>query len=435
MSDSPIREIEGEWLDDRVKGIPAGVAPFRLGEIGAKGWNVLKEDLPLPVAVLKDRALAQNGRWMAGFLELTGAVIAPHGKTTMSPQLFQRQIEDGAWAITVATAHQIQVCRRFGFKRVLLANQLVGRQAIRGVLEALREDWDFEFFCLVDSLAGVENLARAVRDYPLGRPFQVLLECGVAGGRTGCRDQATALTVARAVKDAAPHLALRGVEGFEGLIQADTRAEQEAKVGAFLDFLGSVAKACEVEELFGEGPVILSAGGSAYYDMTVERLGAAGLEREARVVTRSGCYLSHDSDRYRRSFARLKERMPAVEALGEGLLPALEVWAYVQSCPEPGRVILTMGRRDVSFDAGLPVPQTWFRPGQQGAPEAVADGCKVVKLHDQHAEMTAPAGHPYKVGDLVSFGISHPCTTFDKWRVIPVVDEAYTVTSAIRTFF
>ena len=101
----------------------------------------------------------------------------------------------------------------------------------------------------------------------------------------------------------------------------------------------------------------------------------------------------------------------------------------------PGRVILTMGRRDVSFDAGLPVPQTWFRPGRHGVPEAVADGCKVVKLHDQHAEMTAPAGHPYEVGDLVSFGISHPCTTFDKWRVIPVVDEGYTVTSAIRTFF
>ncbi len=423
------------WLALLVSTNPAGVAPFPLGDIGAQGWNVLREDLPLPLAVLKQAALAHNGRWMAGFLELTGAVIAPHGTTTMSPQLFQRQLEDGAWAVTVATAQQIQVARRFGFKRIVLANQLVGRQAIRGVLDALHEDPAFEFFCLVESLAGVEILAAAARAHSVARPLQVLLEGGVTGGRTGCRDQATALAVARAVKDAAPHLALRGIEGFEGLIRADTRAEQEAKVGAFLDFLCGLARACEAEGLFAEGPVVLSAGGSAYYDMTVARFKAAGLERGAMVVTRSGCYLSHDSALYRRYFARLKERMPAVGALGEGLLPALEVWAYVQSCPEPGRVILTMGRRDVSFDAGLPVPQTWFRPGRHAAPEAVADGCKVVKLHDQHAEMTAPAGHPFQVGDLVSFGISHPCTTFDKWRVIPVVDEAYSVTSAVRTFF
>ncbi len=430
-----LAELEDTLLDDRVKGIPGGTPPFRLGDISSKGWNVLKEDLPLPLAVLKAPALEHNGRWMAGFLELSGARIAPHGKTTMAPQLFQRQLDDGAWAITLATAHQLQVARHFGFQRIVLANQLVGRQAIRTVLDDLHADPGFAFYCLVDSLAGVAQLAAAARAHPLERPLTLLLEGGVAGGRTGCRDLETALQVARAVKAAAPALALAGVEGFEGVIQADTADAQEAKVEAFLGFLSDIAVACEAEGLFAEGPVILSAGGSAFYDMTVARFRAARLDREVMVLTRSGCYLTHDSALYRRHFARLQQRMPAVDGLGAGLEPALELWAYVQSCPEPGRVILTLGRRDASFDAGLPVPQAWFRPGGQGAPEAVVDGCQVVKLHDQHAEMAAPADHPFRVGDMVAFGISHPCTTFDKWQVIPVVDEAYNVVSAVRTFF
>ncbi|MBI3517149.1 MAG: amino acid deaminase, partial [Proteobacteria bacterium] len=139
-------------LDHRVKGMPGGVAPFRLDEIGARGWNLLREDLPLPVAVLKQSALAHNGAWMRDFLQRSGAVIAPHGKTTMSPQLFQRQLDDGAWAITVATPQQLQVCRDMGFSRIVLANQLVGRQATRYVLDELKRDPAFDFYCLVDSV-------------------------------------------------------------------------------------------------------------------------------------------------------------------------------------------------------------------------------------------------------------------------------------------
>jgi D-serine dehydratase len=431
---SHLDEIDSLQLDDLTKGVPGGVEPFRLDAIGAKGWNVLREDLPLPVAVLKASALAHNGHWMASFLDAFGAVMAPHGKTTMSPQLFQRQLDDGAWAITVATVHQIQVCRRFGFDRIVLANQLIGRQAIRYVLDALHADPDFEFYCLVDSIEGADMLARAAAEHPLARPLNVLLEGGLEGGRTGCRDLETALAVARAAKAAAPHLALRGVEGFEGLLLADSLEEQEARVAAFIDFIAEIAAACAREDLFAAGQVILSAGGSAYYDMVVERFGRAGLDRETVVLTRSGCYLSHDSVMYTRFFERLRARTPEVADLGDGLRPALELWTYVQSRPEPGKVICTMGKRDVSYDAGLPLAQLWYRPGGN-APAPVVEGCTVTELNDQHTHMTVPADSPFRVGDLVSFGISHPCTTFDKWRVMYVVDDDYNVVSALRTFF
>ena len=292
MDVSRLCEIEDLLIDDRTKGIPGGVAPFRLGDIGSQSWNLLHEDLPLPVAILKASALAHNGKWMASFLELSGAVISPHGKTTMSPQLFERQLDDGAWAVTVATVHQIQVCRHYGFSRIVLANQLVGRQAIRFVLDELRDDPDFDFYCLVDSVDGVEVLAAAARAHPVDRPVKVLLEGGMPGGRTGCRNLDAALAVARAAKAAAPHVALHGVEGFEGLIQADSLAEQEAKVAAFLDFLAEIAMVCQGDNLFAEGPIVLSAGGSAFYDMVLDRFRRIDLGRETMLLTRSGCYLS-----------------------------------------------------------------------------------------------------------------------------------------------
>ncbi len=432
---SRLREIEDLLIDDRIKGIPGGVAPFRLGDIGSHGWNLLREDMPLPVATLKASALTHNGRWMASFLDLSGAVISPHGKTTMSPQLFERQLDDGAWAITVATVHQIQVCRHYGFSRIVLANQLVGQQAIRYVLDELQDDPAFDFYCLVDSVDGVEALAAAARARPLNRPIKVLLEGGTSGGRTGCRTLDGALAVARAVKTATPHVALHGVEGFEGLIHADTLAEREAKVATFLDFLAEIAMACEGEELFAEGPIILSAGGSAFYDMVVERFGRIDLGRETMVLTRSGCYLSHDSAMYRRYFERVRERAVDVESLGEGLRPALQLWTYVQSRPEAEKIILSMGRRDVSFDAGMPTPELWFRPGVHASPPAVAAGCTVTELNDQHTHLRVPAASPFRVGDMMAFGISHPCTTFDKWQVVYIVDDAYTVVSAVKTFF
>jgi D-serine dehydratase len=426
-------ELLNAPVPSTAKGWPALAGALPLGEIGRRGWNLLREDLPLPVAVLKASALAHNSRWMRGFLEHFDVRLCPHGKTTMAPQLFARQLGDGAWGITVATVQQLMVCRRFGVPRVLMANQLVGRQAIRAVLAELQADSGFELLCLVDSLDGVELLRRELEQMPLGRPFEVLLEGGVAGGRTGCRTPREALAVARAIA-AVPELALVGIEGFEDVVGGGI-AEAEPKITAFLEYLVDLARACAAEDLFAPGPVILSAGGSKYFDQVTSAFRSANLDRPVEVVLRSGCYLSHDSKIYTDAFARLRERTPEVDRLGEGLRPALELWASVQSTPEPGLAIATMGKRDVSHDIDLPLAREWFRPGLHGRPQGLGPGFQVIGLYDQHTCLRAPADSPLRVGDLVSFGISHPCTTFDKWQLLYVVDDDYTVTEAIRTFF
>ena len=421
-------------LDGQTKGLPVSLNGIDIAAIGRCGWNVLAEDLPLPLALLKDSALQHNARWMRGFRAMTGVAIAPHGKTSMSPQLFARQLADGAWGISVATVQQLRVCRAHGIERVLLANQLVGKQAIAYVLDELARDPQFDFYALVDSVAGVDALARAAVQRAAGRPLKLLVECGFIGGRTGCRTQEEVLAVARAVAAARPHLSLAGVEGYEGAVPAATPEGQDDGIRAFIGFMANVAKAAAAARLFDADPVVLTAGGSAWFDLA-SALPRRLNRRATQVVIRSGCYLTHDSDSYARAAACMRERMPAIEALGPGLIDALEVWSYVQSMPEAGLAILTMGKRDVSHDLHLPFARFTCRPGRDRMPRALSGSYVITALNDQHAFMRVPRGAGVKVGDMIGCAISHPCTTFDKWRFLPIVDDQYNVIEAISTSF
>jgi D-serine dehydratase len=428
-----LRDIESSLVDLRTKGFPGTAKPLKLAEIGRQGWNVLDEDMPLPLCVIRKSALDHNRAWMREFLKRNNAVISPHGKTTMSPQLFAGQLADGAWAITVGTTHQIQVARSFGFQRIVLANQLVGRQAYRYVLDELARDPGFEFYSLVDSVALVEQMAAAARERRIGRPLTVFLEGGMKGMRTGARDLDTARAVAKAVKAAEPYLQLRGIEGFEGLVAQGE--EGTRRVQGFLDLLAEIARMVDAENLCGPGPLILTAGGTGFYDMVVKTFGAVKLSRPTMLLTRSGCYITHDSLGYEIAFDAIVARTPAAAAHGRPMA-SMEVWAYVQSRPEPTRVLVTMGRRDASADPLLPVPIKWFRPGSNTrAPIAIRFGYKCVAMNDQHGYLDVPEDSPLQVGDMIAFGINHPCLTFDKWQFIAVVDDDYNVIDALRTYF
>lgn len=412
------------------KGWPLAAAGLEQEALGSQGWSLLEGDLPLPCAVLRESALAANSAFMAEFLKLSGAKLCPHGKTTMSPELMRRQISDGSWGITAANARQMQVMRASGIHRVLIANQVVDRAEIVLLSDAL-SDPDFDLYVLVDSVEGVERLDQRI-ELADGRRLKVLLEIGQTGARTGARSLDDAMAVARSASRS-QRLALSGVETFEGVLSGATREEIETKVRRLFDDVIAAAVACEAERLFAPGPVILSGGGSAYYDLAAEALGRAPLKSETLLVVRSGCYLTHDARHYEDHYERLRKRSPGLAPARHSPKAALEVWAAVQSLPEPGLAFATMGKRDVSYDMDLPVPMAWYRTGMT-APERL-EGHSVIGLNDQHAKVARPTDSPLRVGDLICFGISHPCTTFDKWRLIPVVDDAYRVVGAVRTEF
>jgi D-serine dehydratase len=361
--------------------------------------------------------------------------IAPHGKTTMCPQLFGAQLANGAWGITLANAVQVRVAHRFGVRRVLVANQLVARSDVRMVLQLLHEDPGFECVVLADSLAGVARLSEEVEAHPLTRPLSVLVELGLSGKRAGCRTPEEALTVARAI-ERAPGLVLAGFEGYEGLLVSDDRDADLRAVSSFVARLCALVREADDEGLFGTREILVTAGGSSYFDLVARGFQELhGLSLPLVPVLRSGCYLTSDHGLYHRHIEELDAREGV--APGAGLLPALEIWSVVQSRPEPGLAILTMGKRDASHDAGLPLPLWHHRPGP-GAAHALPDGCEIVKLNDQHAYLRLPDGpvrEMLAVGDLVGCGISHPCTTFDRWPLLLAVDDDYAVCFALNTFF
>ncbi|WP_048648863.1 alanine racemase [Nitratireductor soli] len=425
-----IAALEEQPLDPLTKGLPFGSPPMRVGDVGGRGWSLLDGDIPLPAAIVRQEILQANSAWMRDFTTANGLALAPHGKTTMSPQLFDLQIADGAWAITVATIQQMEVCRSFGVKRVLLANQPVGRPAVDACFRALRDE-TFELYCLADGVAGLALLADAARRNPppAGNPLRILVEAGFPGGRTGARTRQEALALARSIA-AMPGLQLAGFECFEGVLPTPQAAD-----GLIDDVAELARRALDEGMIAAEAPVIISAGGSAFFDRVGERFGRVSFSRPILRVLRSGCYLTHDTMSYARAFRRILAETTLVLPAG-GLEPALEVWAFVQSRPEATRAMLTMGKRDVGFDAGLPQPQRWYRPGSgMDAPQPIPDGHETVALNDQHCHLATPQDSPLAFGDMVGFGIGHPCTTFDKWSMLLVVDEGYRVTKALKTYF
>lgn len=426
--------VLNETVDDRTKAFPAG-NQLRLDDIGAQGWRLLGGDIPLPAAILRKSSIDHNVDWMRRFTEMTGIRLCPHGKTSMSPQLFDLQLRAGAWGMTAATVSHLHVYRRFGVQRIILANQLVDPAGLRFVLSELDRDPEFDFYCLADSLEGVEILRAAAAAHGGTRPLQVLLEMGQEGGRTGARTPAQALGIAEAVHAASPHLALRGVEGFEGVLEAPEPGQTLRRIEQLFVDMEEVARACDRLGYFARHAdgIVLTAGGSQYFDLPLRLKAFGGLSQPTTFVLRSGCYVTHDSSWFRDYALAIAERMPELKTLGPGLQPAIEVWAHIQSLPEPGLALAAMGKRDCSFDVHLPTPLKWCRRGSD-RPQPL-DGHRVLRLNDHHCYIEIPEGSPLRVGDMVGFGIAHPCTTFDRWSMFMMVDDDYRIVGGVRTFF
>ncbi len=401
-----VPEVSVDW---RSKGfwLPSGTRTA--ADFAGRQPSLFGGEFTWPLLVLRREAAEANIATMAEYCRRHGWEFCPHAKTTMAPGLLARQVDAGAWGLTVATANQALVLRRLGVPRVLIANQVLDPSTLRWL--ALQGAAGWEVFFQVDSVAGVAVAAQAASAGPL----RVLVEQGHDHGRTGARTLDEVEAIARAVA-AAPGLELAGLTAYEGQLVFEPAVD---------DFLDQVVVSFERLAGLGlfSGRPILSAGGSAWFDRVVARFAApAG---DATLVLRSGASVTHDDGFYR-------ERTPFLRVPAEGpLAAALDIWAQVISTPEPGLALAGMGKRDAPFDEGLPVPMEIRRPDGS---YAATTGLEVTKLNDHHTYLST-GDVELTPGDLVRFGISHPCTAFDKWRHIPVVDEERRVVDVLATYF
>ncbi|MGO2580847.1 MAG: amino acid deaminase [Halomonas sp.] len=387
------------------------------------GPNLLS-GVSLPAAVVHEGPLNHNLAWMQRFAEAHGARLAPHGKTTMTPALFRRQLQAGAWGITLATAPQCRAAFTHGATRLLMANQLVG-QANMAIIAGLIGQ-GATFYCVVDNHDNVRELGRFFAER--GLTLSVLIEVGVAGGRCGCRNQQEILSLAEAIAGE-PALSLAGLEGYEGVVHGDN---PEAGIRAYAKYLVDVALELEAEQRFSEPNPIVTASGSAWYDVIAEAFQTSLLQEKFTPVLRPGCYVVHDHGLYREAQSAVLERRPD---LHQGLEPALEVFAQVQSLPEQGLAIVALGKRDIGYDP-LPVVLRRYREGGDPAQLLSVAGWEVTNIMDQHTFIKLPEGvSDIKVGDILAFGASHPCLTFDKWRQLMLIDADLNVKERLATCF
>ena len=414
------------------KGFPGHHMPVNISQIGLQKWNVLKGDFPLPLAVIKETAIEHNLLWMKDFCEKRQLDIAPHGKTSMSPELYARQLDAGAWGISFANVFQASLGIRHGVKRIIIANQVYQQADLEALSVLLATYPDIRVYFLVDSVEQVDAIEKWQSSTQSKKPFTVLIELGIQGKRTGCREHEQAMTLARKIKDTRG-LLLCGIECYEGALATCDHEHDQASVAALMNRVQQLAVACEKENLFENEEILLTAGGSAIFDLVAQHL-KPQLQRPTRAILRSGCYLTHDHVHYRKMLKCVGERLQ----LRETLRPALEVISSVQSCPEAGLALLTMGKRDVSYDMDLPVA-IWRAKLGDKVVSGVPSHWEITALNDQHAYLkfnpaTPTLEHPH-VGQIIGSGISHPCTTFDKWRWMPIVDDHYLAINAISICF
>ncbi|MCP9957534.1 MULTISPECIES: alanine racemase [Streptomyces] len=419
-----VARLADERVDHRFKGLPPDADGLTVGELAAERRDVFTGGFTTPLLTLSAEALEHNLALLGAYSERHGLAFAPHGKTTMAPGLFARQLAHGAWGITVAVPHQVRVCRAFGVRRVFLANELVDAAALRWVAGQLADDPGFRFVCYVDSVRGVELMDGALAGS--ARPVDVVVELAAGeGARTGTRTGAEAVEVARAAARAAS-LRLVGVAGYEAQVP-DASPET---VRAWLRRLVGLAAELDGAGLFADArEIVLSAGGSEWFDAVADVFAEVPeLSAPVLKLLRSGAYVSHDHGHYERltPFNRVPQ---------EGALePAFRLWAQVVSRPTRGEAFLNAGKRDVSYDLGLPVPHL-VRSARDGVVRP-AEGLAVTALSDQHAWLrTDPEGTGPEVGDWVALGLAHPCTVFEKWPLIPLVEADGTAVDYVRTFF
>lgn len=418
-----LARLAAERVDHRFKGLPPDADGLTVAELAGQRRNLFTGGFATPVLALSAERLEHNLKLMETYAARHGLAFAPHGKTSMAPQLFQRQIEHGAWGITLAVPHQVRVARAFGTRRVFLANELVDAAALRWIAAELDAAPDFELICYVDSVRGVELMDAALREAGATRPVDVVVELAAGeGARTGVRTETECAAVADAVAGTRT-LRLVGVAGYEGEVpKADTE-----RVTAWLRRLVALAADFDKAGRFtGLDEIVVSAGGSAWFDAVAEVFAEIPeLSLPVLKLLRSGAYVSHDDGHYRKltPFNRVPE---------EGALePAFRLWTQVVSRPSAEQAFVNAGKRDAAYDLDLPFAQVIRRDGA----ERPATGVSVTGLSDQHAWLSTTPEADLEVGDWVGLGLSHPCTSFDKWQLIPVTEADGTVVDYVRTFF
>jgi len=398
-------------IEDKFKGFPIDSYGKTLEQFLATKPNLFTANFQFPIMVLKEAAIKNNIAQMMSFCNSVDAQLAPHVKTTMSPQLAQMQVAAGATALTIANFWQGRIFLKHGFKNLIIANEVLDPTAIAEIAK-INKQKQAEIIFYVDSILALEIIQKHT---PLEGEQNLFIEVGTENGRGGVRELSLVEQLAQRIK-ADKRLNLIGVTGFEGAVPDAARGRRgEKKISKFCQKIVAAAELAYPYK--SDQQFVISAGGSAYFDIVARELNK--FEKPRRLLLRSGGYITHDHKYY--------EEIYPFASTDRSFQPAIELWAQVISKPEKGFGVLNLGKRDIGNDLHNPIPIKSY-DGQVKSFSAVIE-----KLNDQHGYLRGK--QEFSLAQLIGLGISHPCTTFDKWGLIPLVNDDYDLIDCLQTFF
>lgn len=413
---------------------PSGNKPELNAQLDIIGSNPTDGSLALPLLTVDLDTYRSNRDRFLALISAYGANVAPHAKTPMCPDIAIDLIAAGASGATAADLFQAEMLLRSGVLNVLIANQIGGLSAARRLRMLVDAFPQAAITCCADSEQAANNLVQSFKGR-VGNSLNVLVEVGA--GRTGARTKESANKIID-ILSTSSEIVLAGLSTYEGSIVGATPEILNANMAALFDFC--VETFALVRQAHPERALVVSAGGSVHFDRVIAALAPlCDTDGNATLLLRSGAIFFSDHGVYKRGFQSIDERRLLVSngvafKASETFQPAMRIWAEVISVPEPGLAIVGMGMRDVSFDQDMPVALRLYRDGITIEAD-LAPSAKVTKLNDQHAFLSFENAAGLAIGDVIEFGISHPCTCFDRWRIFYGIDASGRIERLYRTFF
>ncbi len=329
----------------------------------------LKDTLDTPSLLVDLDVLDANIARMAATCREAGVSWRPHSKGVKTPEIVRRQIAAGAIGVTCAKVGEAEVMAASGVRDILIANQVVGSQKIRRLLDLLdRADVKVAVDC-VEHIRAL-GTAAAARDLTLG----VVIEVNIGMNRAGVEPGAPVVALARAIA-VQPGLRFDGVMGWESHVVAIADpAEKAAAVAAAVGQLTASARACRDA---GLPAAIVSCGGTGSFPYCARQPGVTEVQAGGAIFS-DVHYRTH----YHFDFPQ-----------------GLTILMTVTSRPTPTRIITDTGKKAMSSDAAVPEPL--------GLPKA-----KPMMLSAEHGtiELDAPSDTP-RVGDKVEAIVGYSDTT------------------------
>ena len=432
-------EIFNSEVDSKTKGI-SNLNKIKIKNISKKKWNVLNQDVQFPILTINENKFKKNMFSMKKYADSNNVLLAPHCKTSMSPQLLNKIKINGCWGFAAANNQQVSVLLQMGIRKIILANLITNESNLVNLFALVKKYKNLsEIYICVDSIFGINLLKEISIKYQFKNNIKILIEVGLKNSRSGVRSITSLNLLADLINKLPRNFILSGILFYEGAAKKKNYLDSLRNVKKSINFAINCFDFLIKNKLIKNNEYILSGAGSEFFDLVVYLFNKYKQRDKVKFIIRPGSYIAYGNGYYTDVLNNIEKRKKifikkkSIKAT-DLFFPALELWSFVISQQDEGKAILNFGKRDVSFDLGYPIPLAIYRNKKLIKKINNKKDINIYKLNDQHAFIKYNKFN-LKVGDLVKFGVSHPCITINNWNTLYLINNKNVIIEALKTFF